>query len=247
MSDLPSILERQALGDLAKALTGKNSAAFGDYFIDFFDDWEPIYDSGISYPNYIRTLKIVPLNAKRYIVQSVLKGWNLHKDLPTLYECINLLVFLDICGPAEYYLMQIAYNMISTYGNAFNNLPCIYVESYKNTEYTLRFWKNENPLIGGTYGIVDFKLHREGTKTLLTIIPGNSLLKSYYKIPENINIEGQIEDEVFEDMMNLLGEEFSKEVCPKIYSDWSCDLGMDPFRRTNVLKLHPEYINKNGI
>ena len=124
MNNEPSIIERQALGNLVKVLESKNYS-LKKYYRDSFEGWDPIYDSGISGTKYYRTLKNFPLHAKRCIIQTALKGWNIHKDLLTLHDTITSLIYLDLCGPAEYYFMQILNSLISSYGSDLGDLQYI--------------------------------------------------------------------------------------------------------------------------
>ena len=246
MSNGPSIQERQALGNLAQVLTAKNPSAYGSYFMDFFRGWEPIYNSGISDATYYRVLKQFPLNVKRFMVQAVLLSWNNHKDLTTLYESINTLIYLDLCGPAEYYLMQIAYNMIASYGSKLKCLPYIEIQSYRNSEYTLRFWK-EQGYMADTYGIVDFQLHSESREPLLVVVPWYGFLREVYKILTNRDFVGATENDICAKMMDLFNKEFAKKHCPWIRSSWGCDYAKEPMNRGMMFYIHPTYLNNNGV
>ena len=241
----PSISQRQALGNLADLLTSKNPVVFKNYFKDFFDEWNPIYDSNISGYSYYKAIKEFPMNVKRYIVLAVIDGWNLHKDLLTLYETINTLIYLDICGPAEYYFMQIAYNLLSDYGNKLECLPFVQIQYYSNTKYTIRFWKEMSR--HDTYGIIDFELHNEHQPPRLAVVPWFDLLKNVYRYDEDEEFDDEIIDEITQEIYPLFENEFAKKHCPWIQSEWDFDILKEQYNRGILYILHSmKYVNRNG-
>ncbi|MCR4853321.1 MAG: hypothetical protein K5893_07010 [Prevotella sp.] len=247
MSDGPSFQQRQALGNLAEVLTNKNPWVFKNYFKDFFNDWDAIYDSDISDGEYYRALNSFPLNAKRYIIQVVLTAWNLHKDLHTLYETINTLIYLKICGPAEYYLMQITYNFISNFGSKLGDLQYVEIESYRNSEYTIRFWQDDS-FMRDTYGIIDLQLHNERQTPLLAIVPWFGLLNNVYHVSDSDEFDDQTINDVTDNYLYpLLTNEFAKKHCPWIQSSCDIDLAEESMNRGILFVLHPEYVDRNGL
>lgn len=249
MNNEPSIIERQALGNLVKVLESKNYS-LKKYYRDSFEGWDPIYDSGISGTKYYRTLKNFPLHAKRCIIQTALKGWNIHKDLLTLHDTITSLIYLDLCGPAEYYFMQILNSLISSYGSELGDLQYIEIESYRVSDYTIRFWKDDS-FDRDTYGIIDFQLHDVNTEPVLAIVPWNSLLRKVYDLPSDDENDELSEDEI-EDVTGQLYEIFSKEWvkthCPWIRSNWDFQYQKEQMGRGVVYILHSlSYYNPNGI
>lgn len=249
MSNEPSIQERQALGNLVKVLESKNYN-LKEYYRDSFDGWDPIYDSGISGATYYRTLKNFPLYAKRCIIQTALKGWNIHNDLLTLHETISALIYLDLCGPAEYYFMQILNSLISSYGSELDDLQYIEIESYKVSNYTIRFWK-DGSYARDTYGIIDFQLHDVNTEPVLAIVPWNSLLRKVYDLPSNDEDDELSEDEI-EDVTGQLYEIFNNEWvkthCPWIQSNWDFYYQKEQMGRGIVYYLgNLRYENSNGV
>lgn len=251
MGNEPSIIERQALGNLIKVLESKN-VELERYYSNSFEEWNPIFDSGISGYDYYKTLKDFPLYAKRCIIQTALVGWRWHRDLHTLYDTINTLIYLDICGPAEYYFMQILYNIINRFGNELGDIPFIEIESYKVTDYTVRFWKDElGSYGGGTYGIVDFQLHDARVEPVLAVVPWNSVLRNVFHIAsddeDNELDEYDIED-VTSQLYGLFKEEWVKTHCPWIQSDWDFQYQKEKMGRGIVYILHSlKYYNSNGV
>lgn len=241
----PSISQRQALGNLADVLTSKKPVVFKNYFKDFFEEWNPIYDSNISGYSYYKAIKDFPLNVKRYIVQAVLKGWNLHKDLLTLYETINTLIYLDVCGPAEYYFMQIAYNMLSDFSDKLDCQPFVEIQSYTNSKYTMRFWKDVKRY--DTYGIIDFELHNEHQPPLLAVVPWFDLLKNVYEYDEEEEFDEETIDEVTQEIYPLFENEFAKKHCHRIQSEWDFGMQEEQFGRGILYIFHSlKYVNHNG-
>lgn len=250
MSNEPSIQERQALGNLVKVLES-NNPKLKNYYRNSFEGWDPIYDSGISGYLYYKALKEFPLYAKRCIIQTALTGWRYHRDLHTLYETINTLIYLDICGPAEYFFMQIIYSMIKTFGNKLEDIPYIEIESYKVTDYTVRFWKSKLLSFGETYGIIDFQLHDSNRDPLLAVVPWNSLLRKVYDLPSNDEDNELSEDEIEDvtgQLYELFNNEWVKTHCPWIQSNWDFYYQKEQMGRGIVYYLgNLRYENSNGV
>lgn len=249
MSNEPSFEERQALGNLIKVLESKNYE-LKDYYRESFEGWDPIYDSGITGYRYYKALKDFPLHAKRCIIQTALKGWNIHKDLLTLHETITSLIYLDLCGPAEYYFMQILNSFIREYGSRLGDLPYIEIESYRVSDYTIRFWKDDT-FDRDTYGIIDFQLHPTDRDPVLAIVPWNSLLRTIYDLPSNDENDELSDDEIEEvtsGLYSIFNNEWVKTHCPWIKSNWDFQYQKEQMGRGVVYILHSlNYYNSNGI
>lgn len=249
MNNEPSLKERQALGNLIKVLESKNYE-LKEYYRESFDAWDPIYDSGISGYQYYKTLKDFPIHAKRCIIQTALLGWNIHKDLLTLHETITSLIYLDLCGPAEYYFMQIFNSLIRSFGSKLDDLSFIEIESYKVSDYTIRFWKDDT-YDRDTYGIIDFQLHPTNTEPVLAIVPWNSLLRTVFELHSG-DEDDELSDDEIEDvttqLYSIFNNEWVKTHCPWIQSDWDFQYQKEQMGRGVVYILHSlRYYNSNGV
>lgn len=249
MSNGPSIIERQALGNLFEVLEKKDNSLKG-YYRNDFKDWEPIYNSNISDYDYYHALKAFPLHAKRCIIQTALKGWNIHKNLTTLHETISSLIYLDICGPAEYYFMQILESLLNDFGSKLGDLPYVEIESYRVSDYTLRFWK-DNTYDRDTYGIIDFQLHSPNDDPVLAVVPWNSLLRKIYDLPcddENKELNDDEIEDVTTRLYSIFNDEWIKKHCPWIQSGWDFGYQKEQMGRGIVYFLHTlRYYNNNGV
>ena len=249
MDDRPSLIERQALGNLIKVLESKSSELKG-YFSNDFKEWNPIYDSGITGQRYYHTLREFPLYAKRCIIQSTLLGWNYHHDLRALYETLNTLIYLKLCGPAEYLFIQIIYNFIASYGDILNDYEYIEVESYEVNRYTLRFWKDDS-IMRDTYGIIIFELHDSKKEPSLAVVPWNSLLRNVYDLHDTGDdfdaLSKEDIDEITMRIGNIFKDEWALRHCPWIQSSWECGVGKEPLDRGIVFILKSiKYLDPNG-
>lgn len=247
MANKPSLIERQALGNLLQVLTDKNPTAYGDYLWESFEDREPIKDSDISGTLYYATLRSYPLVAKRWIIQSVLTGWNVHHDLTLLYESINTLIYLGMCGPAEYFLMVNVFNFLSSFGRYLESTQFAEIESHRPNEYTLRFWKDERGSWGDTYGIIDFQLHGVNEPPVLAIVPWFGILKNVDIISDEDNPSQESLESSIYDIYKIMNDEFPKKHCPWIHTEWEISHQREELNRGIVIILHSlVYIDNNG-
>ena len=106
MADGPSLLQRQAIGNLMTVITNDHPTVWGNYLWEQMKGWNIIANSDISLHDYYYELKHIPDWPKRSIVYTILMSWNYHHNLQTLYDAINKLIYLKVCNATEYFLMQ---------------------------------------------------------------------------------------------------------------------------------------------
>lgn len=103
MNEGPTLLQRQAVGNMIQHITNNHDSEWGNWLFDALNDWELIPNSQISPYEYYKTLSELPAFPKRIICQLVVMGWNHHHDLQTLHDSITTLIYLKVCGPSEYF------------------------------------------------------------------------------------------------------------------------------------------------
>ena len=248
----PSIIERQALGNLFEHITSQDPVGYGDYFWEEFSDWDPIKNASLSPYQYYSTLKSFPQHAKRLIIQGVLTGWNKHHDLNTLYQAITSLIYLKVCETSEYFLLQQIYNFLTHFKDVCDNLDSIEIESRKPNKYTLRFWKDNTIATrfqeDGSRGIIDFELEPYGEEPLLAIVPWFTLLNSYTEQDQDTKWDEDDRSWIIDELYDELSNEFAKTHCPWIQSTWDFDYQTEKFDRGIVIVMHSlSYQDNNGL
>jgi len=245
MNGGPTIIERQALGNLLMVLQrkGENNNQWKNFIVRWFDDWSPICNSTISNYDYYKTLKEFPTNGKREIIRGVLLGWNEHHDTSILYNTINALIYLKVCNTVEYFFLQQFYNFLTYYSTICKSKELIKVEPKNNSFYTIRFKKD------GFYsiGIVDFQLPPIGKDSLFCIVPWTGLLSAKNGIKESEILEEDTLDSIIEEeIYPLLQKEFAKKHCQWIRSKWDFSYQKEPLGRGVVITMHSLYYEDNN-
>ena len=244
MNNRPEFVDREALGNLVDALVA-NAPMLEEYYRDSFSGWDPIYGSDISLATYYATLKKFPLFAKRYIIMVVLDGWNLHKDFLKFHDSILLLIYLDLCGPAEYYMMQIIYNFMNSYGEILNDLPFIELECDERsfTHYWLIFYGDSKKRIN--YGEILFELHDQNIEPILAIVPTFRILRKTLFNNREIEFNDIEIYKVIHNISNIIENEWVKEHCSWIKSRWDF-----AYKKKDIGILYQlqslSYMNLNG-
>ncbi len=240
MNNGPSIIERQALGNLLEALkkNGNGNQNFSNYMTSWFSDWNPISNSDISLQQYYKTLKKFPTNAKREIIRGVLLSWNKHHNFQILYHSINTLIYLKVCDTVEYFFIQQFYNFLSSFSKVCNNSEFITIEARNASFYTIRFYEDRL----NSKGIVDFQLAPIGRGEVFCIVPWNSLLSSKTGIEEDeVLEEGTWNEIVSTEIYPLLKNEFAKQHCNWINSNWDFEVKKEQLGRGLVITMHSLY------
>lgn len=260
MDNRPNLIQRQALGNFLSVIKKHNlfldwetKEQLENYYDDCFINWNPIYDSGLSGYQYYKTLKEYPLYAKRCIIQAVLDGWNIHKSPLILRETIVSLIYLKLCGPAEYFFLLYFYSIMMDYSERLDNLSFVEIDtSISVNKYILRFWKGiDNSFFRETYGIVEFELHDIDEEPSLAIVPWNSILRNVYDLPSEDSQDVLNEREfslVIEELGDLFGKEWILEHCQWIQSSSDIKCYKEQYNRGLVFILRSlTYQDYNGV
>ena len=241
----PTIIERQALGDLLDVLLkkGDSNSKWKAFIASWFADWNPIHNSAIGRYEYYKTLKEFPAYGKREIIRGVLLGWNEHHDTQILYDTINVLIYLKLCNTIEYFFVQQFCNFLISYSSLCKSNDQIIVEPRDNSFYTIRFMEEDIFSIGA----IDFQLSSIGKDNVFCIVPWGNLLSAK---------TGECEDEILNDdvlpyiieneIFPLLENEFAKELCPWITSSWDFDYRKEPLGRRIIIRMHSLYYEDNN-
>ena len=146
--------------------------------------------------------------------------------------------------------MQIFYSLLRSFGSNIDDLSFIEIESYKVSDYTIRFWKDDT-YDRDTYGIIDFQLHPTNTDPVLAIVPWNSLLRTVFDLHSG-NEDDELSNDEIEDvttqLYSIFNNEWVKTHCPWIQSDWDFQYQKEQMGRGVVYILHSlKYYNSNGV
>ena len=250
MASGPTLLQRQAIGKLFQHITNEHSATWGNYLFESLEDWNLLPNSDISRSQYYSTLANLPSHPKRVICQIVIMGWNEHHNIQTLYDSIISLIYLKVCGPAEYLFLQQIYNFIIHFKSVCDDVKNIYINQLGLHQYNIVFEKNYE-----TLAVIDIKMNHPSTDPGLDIIPwfvSFDNLKGLERHTTRTQIQS-INDFVSNEVMPIIDNEFAKTHCPWIYSSYEykvkCDpddyftCGMAPI----ITIFNIEYVDNNGI
>ena len=247
MADGPSLLQRQAIGNLINTITKDNPTVWGNYLWEQMEGWNIIANSNISLPGDYYELKHIPDWPKRSMVYTILMSWNFHHDLQTLYNAINKLIYLKVCNATEYFLMQYMFNFLQYFSTVCKNVNTIQIEQnmFNRDMFTLRFWKDNSH--SETHGIVDFQFNPVGKEPRIAIVPWFSLIGEKTNHRYNFNTQRGIDDLINAEFVPLLQKEFAKKHCPWIYSNLRFGYQKENLDRGIVILLSSlEYEDRNG-
>ena len=247
MADGPSLLQRQAIGNMIATITKDNPTVWGNYLWEQLEGWNIIANSDISLTAYYYELKHIPDWPKRSIVYTILMSWNYHHNLQTLYQAINKLIYLKVCNATEYFLMQYMFNFLQYFSTVCKNVNTIQIEQnmFNRDMFTLRFWKDISH--SETYGIVDFQFSSIGKEPRIAIVPWFSLIGEKTNHRYNFKTQHGIDDLVNCEFVPLLQKEFAKKHCPWIYSNLRFGYQKENLDRGIVILLSSlEYEDRNG-
>ena len=247
MADGPSLLQRQAIGNLMTVITKDHPTIWGNYLWEQMKGWNIIANSDISLYDYYYQLKHIPDWPKRSIVYTILMSWNYHHNLQALYDAINKLIYLKVCNATEYFLMQYMFNFLQYFSTVCKNLSTIQIEQnmFNKNMFTLRFWKDNSHLY--SHGIIDIQFSPIGEDSRIAIVPWFSLIGEKTNHRYNCNTQSGIDELVNNEFVPLLLNEFAKKHCPWIYSNASFGYKKENLDRAIALLLSSlEYEDNNG-
>lgn len=248
MADGPSLLQRQAIGNLISEITKENPIIWGNYLWEQMNGWNIIANSDISLHDYYYELKHLPDWPQRSIVYTILMSWNYHHNLQTLYNAINKLIYLKVCNETEYFLMQYMFNFLQYFSTVCENIKTIEIQQnmFNRNMFTLRFWQDNSHL--ETHGIVDVQFSPVGQEPRIAIVPWFSLIDKKTNHRYNYNTQRGIDDLVNIEFVPLLQNEFAKKHCPWIYSNLRFGYQKENLDRGIVILLTSlEYVDRNGV
>lgn len=226
MSTGPTLLERQAIGNMLQHITENHKKQWGNWLFEQFKDWNLLPNSNVPLEQYYYTLANIPPHPKRVICQFIVLGWNIHHDLHTLYDSIVSLIYLKICGPSEYFFLQQIYNFIVHFRSVCDNDANIFIEQHNLHRYGIRFFGDMDE----TLALVDINMNPTKEDPGVTIIP-------WYVSFDNLNglevhtTRKQVQsaqDFVLSEVMPVIKKEFAKTHCPWIYSNFKFSVKCDP-------------------
>lgn len=250
MADEPTLLQRQAIGNMFDFITKSHNAQWGNYLFDTLEEWHLLPNSDISAYNYYSTLQNLPDWPKRIIVQIVLNGWNEHHDLLTLYDSINTLIALGVCGPSEYLLMHQVYNFIQYFRDLCDNDKDIILNEANINCYSLLFTKNGSMMnwrYAERLAVVDISMSKIDHAPLVIVAP------TYFSFLRKLGLADDYEfDEwgkkelIIDKILPIVSNEFAKKHCHWIYTDYKIKYEDSPTKDAPLIVLSEiQYINNN--
>lgn len=246
MNEGPTLLQRQAVGNLIQHITNNHDSEWGNWLFDALNDWELIPNSQISPYEYYKTLSELPAFPKRIICQLVVMGWNHHHDLQTLHDSITTLIYLKVCGPSEYFFLHQIYNFITHFRKVCNDDKKIFVQEHNIHKYTIRFTSDGN-MMGEALALVDLEMSKTSEQPKVVVAPWFYSFDNLNGHPEGTSASKPIVEFIEEQVLPIISNEFAKRHCPWINTNCMLRFREDPFGNTPIIFLTDiVYINNNG-
>lgn len=247
MSDGPTTLQRQAIGNMFQYITNNHPQAWGNWLFDALEDWDLLPNSEISPSQYYSTLANLPAHPKRIIMQIIIMGWNEHHDMQALYDAINTLIYLKVCGPAEYFFLHQVYNFMSYFQSVSNDDKKIFIQMHNLNKYTLRF-TSDGHMMGESKALVDLEMSRSSDEPMVVVAPWYYSFDNKMGLPEGTSKSRHTQEFIEEEVLPIICDEFAKRHCHWIYSNCSMSFREDNFGNTPIIFLtNIQYIDNNGI
>lgn len=248
MEEGPSLLQRQAIGNLLQTITNNHPTEWKNWLFDSLADWNLLPNSDISLSEYYNTLANLPAYPKRLLCQIVIMGWNEHHDLLTLYDSINSLIYLKVCGPSEYFFMQQVYNFIAYFKDVCDDYSKIFIQEHNPHKYTLRFTEDGH-MMGKSLALVDLEMSRTTDAPMVVVVPWYISFDNLNGLPEGTT-QSQIQstsDFIESEIMPIICNEFAKRHCSWIYSNCDFSFRNHPHGVAPIIFLNNiEYVDGNG-
>lgn len=246
MADGPTLLQRQAIGNMFQTITDNHPNEWGNWLFESLDDWDLLPNSNISPSDYYSTLANLPSFPKRILCQIVIMGWNEHHDLHTLYDSINSLIYLKVCGPSEYFFMQEVYNFISKFSPVSGDDSKIFIQQHNIHKYTLRFTKDGH-MMGESLALVDLEMSRTTDDPMVVVVPWYMSFDNLDGVPEGSAKSKPTREFIEDRIMPIISNEFAKRHCRWIYSNCDFSFRNHPNGCAPIIFMNNiEYVDGNG-
>lgn len=245
MQEGPSILQRQAVGNMIQHITDTHSVEWGNWLFESLQDWNLLPHSNISLSDYYNTLSTLPDFPKRILCQIIIMGWNEHHDLRTLYDSINTLIYLKVCGPSEYFFLHQVYNFISHFRKVCNDDKKIFIQQHNIHKYTIRFTEDGH-MMGESLALVDLEMSRTTDAPMVVVVPWYFSFDNLKGLPEGTSQEEPTLEFVQDEVLPIICNEFAKKHCRWIYSNCDFSFRNDPGVAPIIFLNNIEYTNNNG-
>lgn len=247
MAEGPTLLQRQAIGNMFQFITDNHTCEWGNWLFESLEDWNLLPNSNISPSQYYNTLANLPDFPKRIICQIVIMGWNEHHDLHTLYDSINSLIYLKVCGPTEYVFLHQVYNFISHFRSVCSDDKNIFIQEHNINKYTIRFTE-DGQMMGKSLALVDIEMSKTTEPPVVVVVP-------WYISFDNLigDIEGTAQAKpaqqfVEDEIIPIVCDEFAKTHCRWIYSDYDISFRLHPYGVAPIIFVENiQYVDNNGI
>lgn len=247
MSDGPSLIQRQAVGNMIQYITDNHRGKWGNWLFESLEDWHLLPNSNISLSQYYSTLANLPDFPKRILCQIVIMGWNEHHDLHTLYDSINSLIYLKVCGPSEYFFLHQVYNFIAHLRKVCDDDKKIFIQEHNIHKYTIRFTKDGH-MMGESLALVDLEMSRTTDAPMVVVVPWYISFDNLNNLAEGPSQSKPIMEFVEDEVLPIICNEFAKNHCKWIYSNCDYSFRNHPHGVATIVFLNNiEYVDYNGI
>lgn len=246
MEERPTLIQRQAIGNMIQYITDIHSTEWGNWLFESLDDWMLLPNSDISLSQYYETLANLPAFPKRVLCQIVVMGWNEHHDLLTLYDSINSLIYLKVCGPSEYFFLHQVYNFINHFREVCNDDSKIFIQKHNIHNYTIRFTEDGH-MMGHSLALIDIEMSRTTERPMVVVAPWYISFDNLNNLPEGTSQAKPITQFVKDEVLPIICNEFAKIHCRRIYSHCDFSISNHPYGEAPMIFLNNiEYVNNNG-
>lgn len=247
MSDGPSLIQRQAVGNMIQYITDNHRVKWGNWLFESLEDWHLLPNSNISLSQYYSTLANLPDFPKRILCQIIIMGWNEHHDLHTLYDSINSLIYLKVCGPSEYFFLHQVYNFIAHFRKVCDDDKKIFIQEHNIHKYTIRFTKDGH-MMGESLALVDLEMSRTTDAPMVVVVPWYISFDNLNNLAEGSSQSKPIMEFVEDEVLPIICNEFAKNHCKWIYSNCDYSFRNHPHGVAPIVFINNiEYVDYNGI
>lgn len=236
MSDGPTVLQRQAIGNMFQTITEAHPQSWGNWLFEALGDWGILPNSDISIEQYYDTLANLPVFPKRIICQVITMGWNEHHDLQTLYDSITTLIYLKVCGPSEYFFMHQVYNFIAHFRNLSNVDQNIFIQRHNVNKYTIRF-TSDGHIMGEALAIVDLEMSRTSEAPIVVVSPWFMSFDNLAGNPEGTAKSRPIQNFIEDEIVPIICDEFAKRHSRHIFSNCEMRFRLHPYEEAPMVFL----------
>lgn len=236
MPDGPTLLQRQAIGNMFKTITDAHPNSWGNWLFETLEDWGLLPNSDISISQYYDTLVNLPAFPKRIICQIITMGWNEHHDLQAFYDAITTLIYLKVCGPSEYFFLHQVYNFIKHFRRLSGKDKNIFIQRHNVNKYTIRF-TSDGHVMGEALALVELEMSKTSEAPMVVVSPWFMSFDNLADNPEGTAQSQPTQKFIEDEILPIICNEFAKRHSRRIFSNYEMRFRLHPYAEAPMVFL----------